>query len=173
MPYRLLFSLGLMNSVSLTAKTVFDCFSRGGREGRVPCHVPPSDISTGPGSRLQRGSSWDHAGQKRQKSVHSTSLPDSQQASSQSNGSVWLCWRQAGGAQHRWARCETLHSIYNPVCELTFLKPKTKEIAEKLKSISLKPQQRWYREPCNAFWSCLTRQCWHAANIWKCLWSTD
>lgn len=74
----------------------FNCISRGGREGRVPCHVPPSDISKGPGSRLQSGG--DDAGPKRQKPLHSAGLFDSQQASPQGNCGVWSCWREAGGA---------------------------------------------------------------------------
>lgn len=77
------------------------CFHRGDRKGRVPRYVPPADISSGLGSRLQRGCSGDNAGQERQKPFHSTSLSDAQQASAQSNGSVRPCWRQAGGTQHR------------------------------------------------------------------------
>lgn len=73
------------------------CISRGCRKGRVPRHVPPSDISKGAGSRLQRGRCGDNAGQKGKKSFHPPSHADSQQASSQSYRSVWPCRRQTGG----------------------------------------------------------------------------
>lgn len=79
--------------------TVFSshCISRGDRESRVPCHVPPSDVPKGPGSRLQRSCSGDDAGKKKQKPLYSTSLFDSLQASAQSHCCVWSCWREAGG----------------------------------------------------------------------------
>lgn len=80
----------------------FHCVRRGRRKGRVPRHVPPSDISTGLGARLQRGCCGDHTGYKRQKPFHPTAVSDSQQASAQSDGGVWPCWRQAGGTKHRW-----------------------------------------------------------------------
>lgn len=78
---------------------------RGGRERRVPRHVPPSDLSKRHGSRLQRGRSGHHPGQKRKDSFHSSSLSDPHQAGPQSDGRVWSRWRQTGGAQHRWVDC--------------------------------------------------------------------
>lgn len=94
------FSLGLIFVIwvclTATRSQFFHRICRGGREGRVPCHVPPSDISKGPGSRLQRGCSGDNAGPKRQKPLHAASLFDSQQASPQCNCSVWSRWREAG-----------------------------------------------------------------------------
>lgn len=94
----LFFSCSNIDDLSLfwLQQRPFNCISRGGREGRVPCHVPPSDISKGPGSRLQSGG--DDAGPKRQKPLHSAGRFDSQQASPQGNRCVWSCWREAGGA---------------------------------------------------------------------------